>query len=248
MRQEPRPYCIHPPRTAACLKRWKICSWCWPRRPGHERAASQCARRARPWSVPSQQYSAGNALAAIWQEKNGLSNEELEEATESSPFQRCRSPRNWHRRCSSCYEWSSTAPDIAAADPDAAAKAKEEEELRRAPWAARLHVRVGRSPVGIEFRGGRGVYSTYGSKQGAEQKGACLLGNEQARLILRGEPTLSEASLLRGSLQSLAGRYGRRREEGRSKERGATDFVVYEAAMDARFRAQAPCATIVCVA
>ena len=150
-------------------------------------------------------------------EKNGLSNEELEEATEivTIPTMPGFSSLNLAQAVLlMCYEWSSAAPDIAAADPDAAAKAKEEEELRRAPlgqldsmfefWEESLW-------ESNFFGGGRGVHSTYGSKQGAEQEKARASSamSKLRRLILRGEPTMSEASLLRGSLQSLAGRYGR---------------------------------------
>jgi len=144
-------------------------------------------------------------------EKNGLSNAELESATEIVTIDTMPGFSSLNLAQAvllMCYEWGTNQP--ADGSPPTAGVV---DEAQRAPLSQldSLFAFWERSLWESSFfGGGRAVRSTYGADEGAKQERsrATAAMNKLRRLVLRGEPTKSEASLLRGSLQSLAGQYG----------------------------------------
>ena len=145
-------------------------------------------------------------------EKNGLSNAELEHASAivTIPTAPGFSSLNLAQAVLlMCYEWSSSAEADAAREPS-------EEENEEAPRGNDARAEMGQLEslfTFIEeslwesgfFGAGRGVSSQYGEEEGKQQEEArasAAMGKLR-RLVLRGEPTKGEASLLRGAWQSL---------------------------------------------
>ena len=151
-------------------------------------------------------------------EKNGLSNAELAHATSivTIPTMPGFSSLNLAQAALlMCYEWGSAADtetqfDVARSAAEAAAEAAATEagSGARAPLGQlnSLFEFWEESLWGSGFFGGaRGVHSRYGADAGAEQERtrARAAMDKLRRLVLRSEPSKGEASLMRGSLQSL---------------------------------------------
>ena len=147
-------------------------------------------------------------------EKNGLSNAELEHASAivTIPTAPGFSSLNLAQAVLlMCYEWSSSAEAEAAKE-----QSEEEEDEEEAPRGNDARAEMGQLEslfTFIEeslwesgfFGAGRGVSSQYGEEEGKQQEEArasAAMGKLR-RLVLRGEPTKGEASLLRGAWQSL---------------------------------------------
>jgi tRNA C32,U32 (ribose-2'-O)-methylase TrmJ len=158
-------------------------------------------------------------------EKNGLSNEELSSAhgiITIPTFPGFSSLNLAQAVLLVCYEWASHA-DVAAGEANE--RAPTQLGIAQAAWEAEVEAQVGtsaRAPlkqldslfewwdealwqVGF-FGGNRAVNSAYGKWEGNSQEearaGAAM--GKLRRLLMRAEPSVGEASLLRGALQAMS--------------------------------------------
>jgi tRNA/rRNA methyltransferase len=161
-------------------------------------------------------------------EKNGLSNEELEHATAivTIPTNPGFSSLNLAQAVLLvCYEWVCASAGANDSDRDGASAAAPEEQPSTAPSSLEQRAPLGQldSLFGAWeeslwssgfFGGDRGVKSEYGEHSGhkQEQARAASAMARLRRLVLRGEPSRAEASLLRGALESMSAKLKRPRE------------------------------------